>query len=223
MKMLLVPGLLALGASCLLSDDESPKGNDWLLIPEGRAGPITREWTADDLTRAFGTLHCAQSEIPVGEGETVSGYVLYAGTEDELEVLMDPATGKVEAVQLSSGFEVLTDPKTGEWVGSLPLARKTRWHSISGITLGSSLAKVTEVNGGPFEIVGWETDIAGVVSSWKGGRIPDTFSVRFIYKEEQLYSDLWSKVLEGGQWDGASDGPIMPRLGLTVNHLFVRL
>lgn len=223
MSKLVTLCLWVLGASCLLAEDEAPKGNDWLLIPEKRVGPITRDWAGDDLMRAFGTLHCVKKEIGVGEGETVSGYVLYPGTDDELEVLMNPETGKVEAVQLVAGFAPITDPKTGEWVGSKPIARETRWHSISGITLGSSLAKVTEVNGGPFDIVGWETDIAGAVGSWKGGKIPDTFSVRFIYKDSQLYSDLWSKVLNGGQWDGASDGSIMPRLGLTVNHLFVRL
>ena len=212
-----------LGMGVVLAQDADALRNDWLLIPERRAGPITREWTGADLMKAFGTLHCQKQDIPVGEGETVSGYLLFAGTEDELQVMMNAETGKVESVQVVAGFEMIKDPKTGEIVGSKAKEVRSRWHSVSGITLGSTLEKVTEVNGGPFEIVGWETDISGYVSSWKGGKIPETFWVRFDYGDTEAYNRIWQQVSENNPWDGASDGRIMPQLKLTVYMVGIRL
>lgn len=212
-----------LGMSLGIAQEVTTPTNDWLLVPERRAGPITREWTAADLLSAFGTLHCKKQDISVGEGETVSGYILFPGTDDEIQVLMNPESGKAESVQIVARFDAIKDPKTGETIGSKVRDTHSRWHSLSGITLGSSLEKVANVNGGPFEIVGWETDAPGYVSSWDGGKIPSTFWVRFHYGDAEAYNRIWQKVSESNPWDGSSHGPIMRQLKLSVYLVGIRL
>ena len=215
--------LWCLGMTVVVAQDATNPTNDWMLVPERRAGPITREWTGADLMNAFGTLHCKKQDIPVGEGETVSGYILFPGTDDEIQVLMNSETGKAESVQIVAGFDMIKDPKTGETIGSKAKDTHSRWRSLSGITLGSPLEKVVDVNGGPFEIVGWETDDPGYVSSWEGGKIPPTFWVRFYYGDAEAYNRIWQQVSESNPWNGSSNGPIMRQLKLGVYLVGIRL
>ena len=89
------------------ADDPDPQHNDFLIIPDVRAGPITREWTPLRIEAAFGTLHCRKevrdfSEAEEGEEAGLppyTVYLLYPDTPDEVEIKID-SNGKALLARL---------------------------------------------------------------------------------------------------------------------------
>ena len=51
------------------------------------------------------------------------------------------------------------------------LASRGRWHTSSGITLGTDLKTIERLNGRPFTLAGLAFDAQGTVMSWRGGRL----------------------------------------------------
>jgi hypothetical protein len=197
--------------------------NDWLLIPDSRIGPITTHWTGADLIKAFGTLHCHLKDLPERweGGESRKGYLLYPGTADELEVYLG-ADGTVESVELSTRT-LFIDPKTGEFVESKRAVGKTRWHSISGITVGSTIEFVEKVNGKSFHVEGWETE-GGGMTEWKGGNIPASFEVTFSYDDVDAYQRFYEKTMTPGTtYNGDSASAPMRELAPIVHYIRVTL
>ena len=205
------------------------QGNDFLIIPDVRAGPITRHWTGADIELAFGILHCrrevrdfSQSEEGDEAGMVYTVYLVYPDTPDELEIMLGP-DGKAVRARLETKWADITNPKTGA-VERGPVRTPSRWQSKSGITLGSDVAKVEQVNGGPFEVMGWETDGGpGQVFDWKGGKIPDSFRVTFNSADQEVYGRVWGEATTSQSWTGLSNGPWIPKLDLFVSRIDIAL
>ncbi len=205
------------------------QGNDFLIIPEVRAGPITRHWTGADIELAFGILHCrrevrdfSQSEEGEEAGMVYTIYRIYPDTPDEIEIKLGP-DGKAVRARIETKWADITNPKTGavEWG---PVRTLSRWHSKSGISLGSDVAKIEQVNGGPFEVMGWETDGGpGQVFDWKGGKIPDSFRVTFNNADLRTYGRVWGEATTSQSWTGLSNGPWIPKLDLFVSRIDIAL
>lgn len=152
-----VPVLLA----ALVLPACSPKpaeGFDLTVVPGERVGAIEADTTRDTLVGLFGAENVADTDYPIGEGETVPGTVIHPGTSREATVLWAPAhqDRKVDRVVV-----------TGE-----------EWLLPSGIRRGSGLAEVEQINGGPFMIYGFGWDYGGV-GYFKGGNLDRKVQIWF--------------------------------------------
>src|SRR5207302_3737363 len=48
---------------------------------------------------------------------------------------------------------------------------RSQWAIAPGISLGTSLAEIERVNGGPFALTGFAWDYSGTIVGWQGGRL----------------------------------------------------
>jgi hypothetical protein len=55
----------------------------------------------------------------------------------------------------------------------------TDWKTAEGITIGTPMATIEQMNGKPFSFSGFGWDYGGFVSDWKGGKFNASFSPRF--------------------------------------------
>jgi hypothetical protein len=93
-------------------------------------------------------------DLSGAEGETYKGLVLFPKANDQrLEV-----TFKEDKPKHVSGLALHDTARTSKW-------------NVSGITIGSSLTDVQKANGKPFLVAGFEWDLGGFVTDWKGGAL----------------------------------------------------
>ncbi len=52
-------------------------GNDWLIVPGKRVGPITRSTTRADLVRLFGAANVIDGDVTIGDEDSRQGAILY--------------------------------------------------------------------------------------------------------------------------------------------------
>jgi hypothetical protein len=50
-----------------------------------------------------------------------------------------------------------------------------RWHTASGVSLGTKLRRLETLNGRAFQIEAWGSDVAGNIYSWRGGKLAAIF------------------------------------------------
>lgn len=142
----LLPAVLAFNAC---SPRPAAKENLRIVLGES-VGPIKAGTTREQLAEIYGAENLADTDYPIGEGETVPGTIINPGTSREATVLWMPgqAGQKVDRVVI-----------TGE-----------EWLLPDGIRHGDELAEVEEINGGPFMIYGFGWDYGGV-GYFKGGTL----------------------------------------------------
>lgn len=131
--------------------------NDWLLVPELRAGDVSRGASEAELRKIFGTRNIQQDKIYLGEGDGENGLVVFsADPVRKLEILLTP----------------------GRMASSVRLrGRKSLWKFQNGITLGTTLKELENLNGKPFVMSGYGWDYSGAVIGWNGGRLVDSLPI----------------------------------------------
>jgi hypothetical protein len=105
---------------------------------------------------------------------------------------------------------------------------RSRWHSPGGVTLGTSLKVIEELNGRPFRLLGFATDVSGTVMSWSNGRLstdPGECRVRMRLrpapeKTDRGLSPLYRQLL--GEREFSSGHPAMQALDPSVYELFIQ-
>ena len=127
---------------------------DWLIVPGERVGKITASSTAADLIAAYGAENVKDTEFFLGEGETEMGTGLF----------LDDETKTVRILWIDP--ENKAKPATVELTGT-----KSVWKTAEGISLGTPLTKVQEINGKPFKLYGFEWDYGGSLSEGNNGHI----------------------------------------------------
>lgn len=149
MKNLLPLWLTAfvLVAGCAPSAPDTP---DMSIVLGQRVGPMDASTTREKLVALYGADNLADTDYPMGEGETVPGTIIFPGTSREATVLwmQGQAGEKIDRVVISGE----------EWL--LP----------DGICHGDELEAVEEINGGPFMLYGFGWDYGGV-GYFKGGAL----------------------------------------------------
>jgi len=104
-----------------------------------------------ELERRYGRGALRHADVPLGEGETAPGTVLFPG--DSLR--------RVSIVWSDVR-------RTG--ISHVVLAGDTsRWTVAGGVTLGTRLTALERLNGGPFTLAGFGWDYSGTVLDWQGG------------------------------------------------------
>lgn len=166
--MLRLPALLLLVltlAACSSSKDEEKA----VEVPKAvniEADPIDyrldvatiRDRFRDEATvrRVFGTANVESADVPLGEGETIPGVVLYP---------TDPSRRLLLAWYNEPGFKQLERLViSGE---------RSRWYVKPGITTGVRLDSLQRLNGKPFYMFGIGWDYGGTVVNWDDGRMTD--------------------------------------------------
>lgn len=147
--------------SCTPSAPQTPDLN---IVLGQRVGPMDASTTREKLVALYGAGNLADTEYPIGEGETVRGTIIFPGTSREATVLwmQGQAGQKIDRVVISGE----------EWL--LP----------DGIRHGDELEAVEEINGGPFMIYGFGWDYGGV-GYFKGGALDRKVQIWFRPSDEE--------------------------------------
>lgn len=147
--LIAVSGWIAAVGDGQSQQDES----EWLIVPGERVGPITATTSEATLASLFGPENVMPADVYIGEGFSEPGTSVYPDDATRhLEIMwLDDTRSTVRAVRL-----------TGE---------STRWHTAEGITLGSTLKQLEELNGFPFRMFGFAWDYGGTIHSCGRGRL----------------------------------------------------
>jgi len=131
----------------------------WLILGTGEKGSINPRTTRQDLVRMCGAANVVDQDLAEDE-DTVRGTVLFPDDPERQLVIWwkDP------------------DTKTAPEVAAI-MGKKSRWHTVHGITLGTSAPELERLNGRPFRfaLTNDGTDMAKETISWRGGLLEKEF------------------------------------------------
>jgi hypothetical protein len=120
----------------------------WLILASGAKGAISVHTTREELVRLYGASNVVDQDVDVGEGEIEPETVLFPkDPERRIEILW-----KVQDQKTSPAFATIRGVAS-------------RWHGMRGISLGTSLKELEDLNGRPFSLSGFGWDYAGTVNS----------------------------------------------------------
>ena len=137
-----------------LIDGRQKAGGDFLLVPGERIGPLYAQHSLEnDLVQTFGAQNVKRQDIYLGEGNAAPGFVIFGDTRNAVEVYYDTSIVKDRPALLRIGEE------------------GTDWESTHGITVGTTLEELVNINGKPITFWGFGWDYGGAVSNWNGGKI----------------------------------------------------
>lgn len=158
MILRLLPLALALPLVLGACSPRPAASENFRIVPGERVGPMDADTTRERLVEIYGADHLADTDYPIGEGETVPGTIIFPGTSREATVLWMPgqAGQKIDRVVI-----------TGE-----------EWLLPDGIRHGDELEAVEDINGGPFMIYGFGWDYGGV-GYFKGGQLDRKVQIWF--------------------------------------------
>ena len=171
---------------------------DFSIVPGQRVGRITATSTEADIKSLYGDDQVEYRSVYIGEGESQPGIAVFPNTPNELEIVWDiaAATGNPEFIRISK--------------------KDTKWRTLQGVTVGTTLEELEQINGKPFNLYGFGWDYSGLVSDWRGGKLDSHLIIA-------LEPDDWEKV--GPEVSGdvvfSSDDPKVRVLGAKVASMVV--
>lgn len=178
---------------------------DWLCEPGVRVGPITAKTTIEDLRAFFGESNVRDATIPLGEGATERGTVIFA-EDDERRLFVRWKYQKIS-------------PKS-------VILEGTRWRTTKGIGIGSRLSELLLANEAPISFAGFGWDYAGFVMSWRGGALESDHTLRdkvtLFLAPEKPYLPADYDALQGDR-EFSSELPEASRLNLRVSAMTIVL
>lgn len=126
----------------------------WLLAPDPAHDAVRATDTEETLIARYGAANVARESVDQGEGMLVPGTVLFpADSARRLYIQWEDTVARRRPVQV------------------VVARRYGRWRLAPGIAMGSSLAELEHLNGGPFELGGFGGHSPGIITDWKGGRL----------------------------------------------------
>lgn len=143
---------------------------DYLIVAGKKVGAINAHSTEADIIQHYGADNTTVRPVHIGEEETKQGIVVFPETNNEIEIIMDvaAATGTPEFVRISK--------------------EKTSWKTQEGITIGTSVNQLAELNGRPFPVYGFEWDYGGLVPGWDGGNLSNNLIIVLIPQKSDAIS-----------------------------------
>jgi hypothetical protein len=143
--------------------------DDSTIVLGKRVGPIEKGMTLTGLKTLLGAKKVKASKLPGPEGTEIEGVSLFAGTDRELEVILDPE-GNEKAI-----FDIRILGKA--------------WKFENGLRPGMTIAEVEKINGKPFQIMGFNWDYGGY-ANFEGGKLEGQISLRFDAGEKEVPVEL---------------------------------
>lgn len=152
------------GMEILDSTDPRAAGgvNDFRIEPGVRAGIVSGESTHESLKQLLGPEAVIKEDLHVGEGEWVQGTIIYPNSNNELMIYWQ-----------NEDFETIR-----QIIISKP---GSQWQTTTGVHIGQSIQKVTEINGAAFNLTGFQWDYAGKTLNWQGGNLSQHLTLVFDY------------------------------------------
>ncbi|MGA2814606.1 MAG: hypothetical protein ABSG16_24715 [Candidatus Acidiferrum sp.] len=152
--------LLSLSAFFTFAQGGQPSSGEsiprkWLILPGGATGSaVSTQSSEADLVRIYGDKNVVSHDVGIGEGETEPGTELFpADPLRRLDILWkDPVEKR--------------GPKNVRISGT-----KSVWGTAHGISLGTTLKRLEQLNKRPFRLAGFGFDYSGTVLSWSGGAL----------------------------------------------------
>ena len=121
---------------------EPEAGGLWRIEPGKRFGPIGPETSEAQVREQFGRTSTQPSDVHIGEGFCAPGLRVFPGTPWEIEVVWaDTMRARPAFVRTA--------------------AAGTEWHTPTGVRVGSTLAELERMHGGPVEFSGFGWDYGG--------------------------------------------------------------
>ena len=165
-----------------------------LILASGDKGAINSHTTRKDLVRVYGAANVVDQDVDIGEGEMQSGTFLFPkDPQRQIEILWKDPDNK-------------TAPESAQIWG-----KRSLWHGVHGITLGTSVSELERLNGRTFRfaLTNDGTDMAEESISWQGGRLEKEFqgNGRIIL---QIESSPTKGAKQGGpaDFEVESDNPV---------------
>lgn len=142
-----------------LASEVALEGNDWLIVPGKRVGPIIPTTSRADVVKIFGAKNVTEGEIGTSDMGSETGTEVF-GSQPEMSLailwISDEPDSKIRRIRFCP---------------SVVLPGKCRWHTVEGIALGTSLKELERLNGRAFQVHGFDWGFGGLVTSWGGGRL----------------------------------------------------
>lgn len=132
-------------------------------------GPFARNADERTLARVFGAANVERADVPVGEGNTEPGTVIFAkDPAKRIDILWHEAYARPNVIIIRNG---------STWPVAVTGLDKP-------VVNGTTLAEIEVMNGRPFTLTGFGWDLGGYTNSWDGGRLDKplggcNLSVRF--------------------------------------------
>ncbi|NJB84941.1 hypothetical protein GGR26_000686 [Lewinella marina] len=186
-------------APAIFGGRDVPAESDRSFVPGERIGGIKPGMPMSLVENLYGSDNLESRDLPAGEGITVPGYVLFPGQHDELYIEL----GKDKQPSRARFFH----PRSN-WT-----------HAATGLTIGTTLRELNEMNGRPFEFRGFGWDYGGTVTDWRGGKLQHLL-VRLTYAPERVGAGGLPDSLIG-DIPLNSDLPDLRELGLEVREIVV--
>jgi len=150
---------MAIGAVILVSAQGDSRAADELIVPGVRVGPVTRTSTKISLIQLLGR-DAVQQNIEFGEGESQPDLVIYKN---------DP-TRRLEIVWNLPGHPWYVFICRSDLPAPAP-PPPCRWRTADGVGMRTTLKELERLNGKPFRMVIWGSDVGGNVVSFDGGAL----------------------------------------------------
>jgi hypothetical protein len=177
---------------------------EWQISSSG-SGPLSATTSEADLRRHYGPSVVESTRIELGEGETAPGTVIYpADSLRRAEIIWQDTLARRRPARV------------------ILQGNQSKWQVSRGISLGTSLQELEQLNGKPFTLAGFGWDYAGVVTDWNGGALDSVLAPVKLYLDPgpaQYESAPYSQVL--GDRDYSSALPAMQQLSPRVTQIFV--
>lgn len=188
--------------------------SDWLIVPGIRAGPVTKQTNEAKLKLLFGSSQVMNGDIPMGEGETEPGTIIFPNAPEKTLMILwsDNTHSSIREVRIN--------------------APKSIWKTDKGITIGTPLSMIEKLNARPVAITGFGWDYGGTITHSDGGKLTELghltpiagLTDRTLLLRADPGAELYStREYESVQGEGEfkSDHPSMRKLNPKVYEMII--
>ncbi len=116
-----------------------------------------------ELIEIFGKENVIFDTVYGAEGEESMATLLYPKTSNQVEIAWSNENKREGVVSISHTATYNVENDT--------LGIVSRWKTVAGIKLGTTLAQLSEMNGKPFTFSGFGWDYGGTIMDFRGGKL----------------------------------------------------
>jgi hypothetical protein len=171
---------------------------DRLIMPGTRIGAVRKGSTWATLIGVYTPQHMRRDKIPIAEGDTASGARIFPGTPAELQVAFESDNGPVDFIRV--------------------LGRESPWRTAEGLRIGTTLAELEKMNGGPFRLYGFAWDHGGALDRDSFKKLPKGLWITVEPREQRKVSEREFRQVMGDKTI-ASSHPTLKKIDVRVSSL----
>jgi hypothetical protein len=163
-------------------------------LDSGRVGAIVKETPPADIAKIYGAGSVSYEKVHLAEGEYRPGAYVHRGTPSELQIGFTADGKRIEFIRIPG----------------------KAWKTKDGIRIGTTLAELERINGGPFKFLGFGWDNGGAVTAFR--KLPKGVSFS-IHPTRNRESKQARQV--NGDSEFSSRHPALKTMGVVVGAITV--